>query len=619
MRALANLDIRGEFAGSFKSFDKLPENPRAGQWALIGNRVSVCVEIEEGNLPVWFPITNVGNQFEHEQKSDLQVWDIKHDLGSETVMVQCFDVDSIPMRPDEIEVIDENNVRVSFSAPIQGRAFVLYGCENGIDIEARSYDNVTKEVGALKFESINANKSLKTFFGKLTNGQLISWGYSDYYSTGQGNSGVAEETGFTILALPYTTNEVIQYGCNHLTAFALMDNGDLYTWGDNRSGQCGHGHKSNVYVPTLALSGVEEVLHQNYTVRDWASDERYMIAKMRDGSIMIAGFTGETTWTEVQDSSSFQLMRLPDGVAYEDIRFTHFEGYGGRRAFFIQTKSLDVYASGRNYHGNLGTSSKIKTEESVPWTLIPELSGKQIEKICSQHGWLDSRGKSPNGYSTTYVLTSDREMYHAGQGYPSGKLYLTGYITDENPVNSDNYMTFTLIQTEVDYMQTIGSPVVMLFKKGGQWWGFGHSGSNYRLHSTSTENTMETQSLAEIPIDAKVVEHWTCYTETWRQPTAFYDDQFIYLRGENNYGCMGLGDTTVRKEYVKVDHTAIFDGKIKQIAFHGYSVGDSCLALTERGSLYAVGYGGRGLYYLDLGNFTDNYNASNSLWQLIGL
>lgn len=615
MRALANLDILGEFAGSFKGYAQLPENPRAGQWALIGNRVSVCIEIQEDNLPVWFPITNEGNQVVYEQQQAEKVWEVKHDLGSEAVLVQCFDSESIPVIPDSIEIVDGNNVRVTFSDEIVGRAYVLYGVEVGRDITQRTEDNQTKSVGGLKFESIEGSRTYGTFLGKLETGQLVAWGYSYDYAHGQGDGGVEAQTGYTILELPYFTGEVIQYGQQYTTMYALMDTGELFVWGGNSTGQQGLGHKNKVKVPTKTLDGVAEVLHQDYTVRDWDSAGRYMLVKMIDGSIKVAGFTGDSLWTEKKDSTTWQDIRLPDGITFDDIKFHYFNGYSGRRAHFIQTHDLRVFVSGRNYHGSLGVATNLGNDNHVDWEAVPELYGKEIVKMCGWYGWLDYQGKYPNGSSCTYALTSDGDLYHAGKGYNAYLNYITGYPKETNPVTSDNYMRFIKIHENVSYIEVHGSPGAVFYIKDGKWYGFGHSHNYHRVTSESSDVTVPEFEQVGIPLDAKLGENWAVHTETWQQPTVFFDEEFLYIRGTNNYGSLGLGDDVLRKDLVKFNYREVFDGKLIRFAHHGVSAGNSALALTERGSLYAVGYGGRGAFFLKLGNITDNKTASYAVWQ----
>lgn len=613
MKALANLDVLGEFAGSFKTYAELPLNPRAGQWALIDNNISICIEIQEDNLPVWFQITNAGNQVVFEQEVPASVWNIQHKLGSDAVIVQCFDSNSIPVNPDSIEVIDADNVRVSFSQDIIGKAYVLYGSEEGRDIDRRSEGNERKQVGAIEFESIVKGTPLRTLSGKLTDGRLITWGHSEQWSHGQGEAGVTPETGFSLPNLPYNRTELKDYTVRWLSYYALMKNGELWVWGDNRSGQLGVGDKSVRKVPVLSLTGVAEIIHQDYTVRDSITEQRYALVKMLDGRIMYAGYTGETAWTDTKDSPSWQDLRLPEGVNFSDIKFHYFAGYMHRRILMIQTHDLKVYVCGRNYHGSLGVETGAGTEDAVHWEEATSLSGIEIKKACGWYGWLDSNGKYPNGSSCTLIQSVDNKIYHAGRGYSSGLLYLTGYPKETNPVDSSNQNEFVLIHENVDYIEVLGSPGCVVYRQNGEWFAFGHSHYYYRATSESGDVTVPSYKQEGIPADAKLVETRVVHTDTWVVPTIFYDDQYLYIRGPNSNGCLGLGDKNLAQDMVKVDCAQLFDGKIVDIGYYGYGGGFMGLALTDKGSVYAVGYGGRGLYYLEMG--LNGTTSSYSLWR----
>lgn len=613
MKALANLDVLGEFAGSFKTYTELPLTPRAGQWALIDNNISICIEIQEDNLPVWFQITNAGNQVVFEQEVAASVWDIPHKLGSDAVIVQCFDEASAPISPDSIDIIDNDNVRVSFSQDFVGKAYVLYGSEEGRDIDRRSIGNETKQVGVIEFESIVNGTPLRTLVGKLTDGRLITWGHSEQWSHGQGEAGVTAETGFSLPQLPYNRTELKDYYVRWLSNYALMKNGELWVWGDNRSGQLGVGDKSVRKVPVLALTGVAEIIHQDYTVRDNITDQRYALVKMLDGRIMYAGYTGETAWTDTQNGTSWQDLRLPEGVNFSDIKFHYFSGYMHRRILMIQTNDLKVYVCGRNYHGQLGIDTGTGTENAVQWEEVTSLSGIEIKKACGWYGWLSSDNKYANGSSCTLVQSVDNKIYHAGRGYSSGLLYLTGYPKETNPVDSSNQNEFVLIHEDVDYIEVLGSPGCVVYRQNGEWFSFGHSHTFYRVTGESADVTLPSYKQEGIPANAKLAKSHVTHTYTWNIPTVFYDDQFLYVRGRSPYGCLGLGNDDTVQDMVKVDYNLMFDGKIVDMGFYGYAGGVMSLVLTDKGSVYAVGYGGRGLYYLEMG--LNGTTHSYSLWR----
>lgn len=60
----------------------------------------------------------------HSQNTPAQVWNINHNMGCKpTVSVQIlFGGKQLAVLPNEIEYLDDNNVRISFTQPYQGSA-----------------------------------------------------------------------------------------------------------------------------------------------------------------------------------------------------------------------------------------------------------------------------------------------------------------------------------------------------------------------------------------------------------------------------------------------------------------------------------------------------------------
>lgn len=152
-----------------------------------------------------------------------------------------------------------------------------------------------------------------------------------------------------------------------------------------------------------------------------------------------------------------------------------------------------------------------------------------------------------------------------------------------------------------------------MYRQLGEWFAFGHSDIFYRVTGESAAVTLPSYKQEGIPADAKLVESRVVHTDTWGIPTIFYDEHYMYLRGRSYYGCLGLGDANTQQHMVKVDYLNFFDGKIVDMATYGYNTGIMSLVLTEHGTLYAAGYGGRGLYYMSAGKI--GVTASYSTWQ----
>lgn len=48
-----------------------------------------------------------------------------HNMGTTEVIVQCFTSDGIQIQPASIEIVDDNNVRITFSGTQTGRCIII--------------------------------------------------------------------------------------------------------------------------------------------------------------------------------------------------------------------------------------------------------------------------------------------------------------------------------------------------------------------------------------------------------------------------------------------------------------------------------------------------------------
>lgn len=102
---------------------------------------------------------------------------------------------------------------------------------------------------------------------RRSDGSLASWGYNGEGELGNGTSGAATDTIATV-TLPAGRRAVaVSAGANH--ALALLDNGDVYAWGFNDSGQLGLGDVVTRTTPakvTLARPAVAVAAGRGFSV-----------------------------------------------------------------------------------------------------------------------------------------------------------------------------------------------------------------------------------------------------------------------------------------------------------------------------------------------------------------
>ena len=107
-----------------------PTAPKVGQLAFVQKILYICVDTVN-DLPIWIPLTNEINTFLHSQPNASAQWQINHGLNSGTVQVQVFGNDNKMVIPNEITIIDKDNVIVDFGIPFSGRAIIMIGSTDG--------------------------------------------------------------------------------------------------------------------------------------------------------------------------------------------------------------------------------------------------------------------------------------------------------------------------------------------------------------------------------------------------------------------------------------------------------------------------------------------------------
>lgn len=78
--------------------------------------------------------------FVHATGVDTLVWEIEHNLNSEDVIIQCFDVDRKLLFPSSVKIIDANNVRVEFDIPTTGICFIIKADDHLSNVISASID-----------------------------------------------------------------------------------------------------------------------------------------------------------------------------------------------------------------------------------------------------------------------------------------------------------------------------------------------------------------------------------------------------------------------------------------------------------------------------------------------
>lgn len=111
--------------------EAFPASPKVGQLAFVNQILYICVNITNGNLPVWVPLTRELTLYTHAQNTASATWEIPHGLNTTSIQVQIFDTSDRVLIPGDIIVSNSQACTVQFGSQISGRAVVLTGHNDG--------------------------------------------------------------------------------------------------------------------------------------------------------------------------------------------------------------------------------------------------------------------------------------------------------------------------------------------------------------------------------------------------------------------------------------------------------------------------------------------------------
>jgi len=453
--------------------------------------------------------------------------------------------------------------------------------------------HINKEITYLNSSAYNS--AFMLIDGKLYTASGNS-ATNDNRTTGRGGDNKTSVIGcdnFKEVSMP-SSSPIDKVGCNngYGVAWALLENGELYTWGQNSNGECGLGHTTAVTIPTLAATGVTDVY-------DHPSNSSYSIINPRlyikksDGYIYGAGYNGFGALgvgNTTNQTSFTQITSLGTNViGFWNMGCT----YGSAVA---QKSDHTIWAAGYGGRGVLGNGSTT----TVNSTFIDITSawggssGYVLKQVIGLYGYYTTAGNSDasmgmlldNGTTTIFRMSGDGTAGQLGNGANTdsstpvvpnvgngriskmaivgsigpvqvlkedGNLYTFGRATEGSLGNGTTTPTINIpfiTQTDVTDIfcdgwssHTYGYRTVVFIKKNdGQIYTVGYNaGSACGIGSTATTITSWTRVL--LPWDADIVGMGSfCTSTSGRTVLAYGTDNKVYVWGHN--GQRGVSNNT---------------------------------------------------------------------------
>lgn len=404
-------------------------------------------------------------------------------------------------------------------------------------------------------------------------------------TSGRGLNAVLGQVGLEnlkIVPLPESTPIQKVGGFVHGFAYALLTNGNLYTWGQNIYGQCGLGHTNAVAIPTLAATGVLDVFdHPSNSGYEVGSNRLFI--KKNDGYIYGTGHNASGA-LGLGDTTSRSIFTKITSLGTNVIGFWNMGANWG--CCVAQKSDHTIWVSGHNANGQLGTGNATNQSAFIDVTSAwGGGTGKVLKKVIGSFGWHD--GTNADGSSMLGMLLDDGTNTvfrmagrNAWGGIGIGSVTATDYSTPQTP---------SVGTGRVSDIAGIGSPLtVNVLKADGTLYVFGHNGQG-QLGIGSTSNvgnpTIATTNVLELLADGINSNSHAFYGQG-----AIRKADGVYMCGFNDSGYCGVGNTsTPITSFTKTLLPANF--MLKFLGSHCTSGGGRIyVAVSTDNSIYAWGF-----------------------------
>jgi alpha-tubulin suppressor-like RCC1 family protein len=411
----------------------------------------------------------------------------------------------------------------------------------------------------------------------LDDGTLRCWGHAPYGALGNGASPADTSTNFLTPAFPIgTTGKPIKWERQGSDNIVLMDNGEVWVWGRNGSGQLGVGNTSTVLVPTkvTALNGVN-IVDVQLSKQFYNNGRYHTLFLADDGSLYACGYnaTGQLGIGNTTNQSTPQLLSKSDWVKI------YAMGENVSYSAGIDT-SGDLYTWGGNGHGQLGIGST--TNQSTP-QLVNAFGGVTVSKFSGAMGWNSSINFE---HGSSMCLLSTGAVYtwgHNGEGQ-LGTGNTTQYNTPQHisglgTDNQDILMAHSAYG--VSYVIKDDQSIVASGYNGYGQLGDGTT-TNKSTHQTIPNSLRSGRTITQLK---------TLGTLPYTSTVILYDDGYIQACGYNDNGNYGIGtdlatNTSLQPVLGFMKHKPV------KLCSIGRGSEASLGVLTEEGVYYQCGYGG---------------------------
>lgn len=391
------------------------------------------------------------------------------------------------------------------------------------------------------------DQSLKTWGdgGRYTLGDGVTSydrSYPIHVPFPRGFTGIQRHEGrtFNIAGVDYTVhgNRYRKFGILHEgCAFAIDNNEDLWTWGDNDYGHQGHGDNSVRYVPTnSSLNANSSIYGENiiHVAAPIGTENYPSIAVLDDGGkVHTAGYNGYGQLGIGNTTSQYNFVEISPSLLGNVVWLT-----AGRERYtwYIAVKN-DGTAYMWGWNGNYQTATGDTTNRTSP-QIYQYFVDNSVDIVFARCG-----------YTSVFFIDSDGNLWHTGESqYGHGGNGGTS-ASSSNPVKVIDATTYgrvvEVVPSPYDYPHTL-----VLLEDGTMMAAGQNNQGQLGIGNTTQQNTF-VASNSGLPVDTRIKKICACGTSNYGWSMALSTDGKYYACGYNGYGALMIGDTSVRSSWTE--------------------------------------------------------------------
>ena len=475
--------------------------------------------------------------------------------------------------------------------------------------------------------AIKALSGYNDFGQMLSNGDTLIWGNNDH-----GNMGVGyTSTSTGVQNIGNSINSIIMHGWNETY---LKEDGTLWTVAHNAQGQFGNGTTSS------SSRFIQTILPKTASGEDvkvkYIAGGPYNLQIMDDnGKVYATGYNGNGSLSQGNTSnlSVFTTLKNSDGTDVDDCLFIaegpqSVSSGPNCTTYAIIRNDGSVWVSGNNGSGQIGNGSTtstryltrlgestVNTNAKNEYIKIGETFDIQILASAGFNVFIPDTSEGDQNEWTwkssnpdVATVNTDGRVTGVGIGYTT----ITGTNTNGDKMKA----IFTVYRNKEGAITIpkVGSErfSTTILKEDGTVWATGLNNVGQLGDGTSTSRNMPVQVMINSSTYLTNVKKISCGIDA---TAALTTDGIAYTWGHNDYGKLGVGDTTNRfyaTPVIKVDGTILTD--IIDIA-----MGETgAMFITRDGSTYVTGQSEYNNFLGKFGNtsrakFLHNNNAVRAI------